>query len=174
MEIERKFTVKSLPADLDTYPHSEITQAYLCTNPVMRIRKQDETYIFTYKGKGLMVREEYNLPLNKEAFEQLLPKAEGCVISKTRYRIPLGIGDKSCPPARPSDKSCPPARLSDDSGLVIELDLFKSPSDLIMAEVEFPDEESALTFTPPDWFDKDVTDDPAYHNSNMIFVRKDN
>lgn len=164
MEIERKFTVKSLPADLDTYPHSEITQAYLCTSPVMRIRKQDETYIFTYKGKGLMVREEYNLPLNKEAFEQLLPKAEGCVISKTRYRIPLSTADKEYQSALSGD----------NSGLMIELDLFKSPSDLIMAEVEFPDEESALAFTPPEWFDKDVTDDPAYHNSNMIFIKKEN
>ncbi|MBE5881585.1 MAG: CYTH domain-containing protein [Lachnospiraceae bacterium] len=158
MEIERKFLIKTLPADLDSYPCSEITQAYLCTNPVMRIRKQDETYVFTYKGKGLMVREEYNLPLNKEAFEQLLPKAEGCIISKTRYRIPLSGAD---------------AGLSKDIALLIELDLFKSPSDLIMAEVEFPDEESALSFTPPYWFDKDVTGDPAYHNSNMIYSHKD-
>ncbi len=142
MEIERKFTIKHLPENLDSYPHVEITQAYLCTEPVMRIRKQDEEYIFTYKGKGLMVREEYNLPLTKEAFDSLLPKADGHVISKTRYQIPL-------------------------CDLVIELDLFKSPTDLIMAEVEFPDEEAALAFTPPAWFDRDVTNDPAYHNSNM-------
>lgn len=142
MEIERKFTIRELPENLDSYPHVAITQAYLCTEPVMRIRKQDEEYIFTYKGKGLMVREEYNLPLTKEAFDKLLPKAEGHIISKTRYQIPLG-------------------------DLVIELDLFKSPTDLIMAEVEFPDEETANAFTPPAWFDRDVTNDPAYHNSNM-------
>ena len=142
MEIERKFTIRELPENLDSYPHVEITQAYLCTEPVMRIRKQDEEYIFTYKGKGLMVREEYNLPLTKEAFDKLLPKAEGHIISKTRYQIPLG-------------------------DLVIELDLFQSPTDLIMAEVEFPDEEAAHAFTPPAWFDRDVTNDPAYHNSNM-------
>ena len=142
MEIERKFTIRELPENLDSYPHVAITQAYLCTEPVMRIRKQDEEYIFTYKGKGLMVREEYNLPLTKEAFDKLLPKAEGHIISKTRYQIPLG-------------------------DLVIELDLFQSPTDLIMAEVEFPDEETANAFTPPAWFDRDVTNDPAYHNSNM-------
>lgn len=142
MEIERKFTIKTLPENLESYPHAQITQAYLCTEPVMRIRKQDEEYIFTYKGKGLMVREEYNLPLTKDAFKKLLPKADGNIISKTRYFIPC-------------DK------------LLIELDLFTSPTNLIMAEVEFPDEESALSFTPPAWFDKDVTNDPAYHNSNM-------
>ena len=37
-----------------------------------------------------------------------------------------------------------------------------------MAEVEFPTEEAALAFTPPDWFGEDVTDDSRYHNSNMI------
>jgi len=142
MEIERKFTIKALPDHLEEYPHMQITQAYLCTEPVMRIRKQDNEYIFTYKGKGLMVREEYNLPLTKEAFDKLLPKAEGHVISKTRYLIP-------------------------HADFLIELDLFTSPTDLIMAEVEFPDEETALSFTPPAWFDQDVTGDPAYHNSNM-------
>ena len=152
MEIERKVTIKTLPDNLESYPHVNITQAYLCTDPVMRIRKQDDDYVFTYKGKGLMVREEYNLPLTKEAFESLLPKAEGNIISKTRYQIPL----------RGSD-----AGLSKDLSLLIELDLFESPTDLIMAEVEFPDEETAQNFTPPDWFDKDVTNDPAYHNSNM-------
>lgn len=152
MEIERKFTIKQLPDDLDSYPHVRITQAYLCTDPVMRIRRQDNEYIFTYKGKGLMMREEYNLPLNQKAFETLLPKAEGRIISKTRYQIPLSGSD---------------AGLSADLDLLIELDLFESPSPLIMAEVEFPDETSALSFVPPVWFDKDVTDDPSYHNSNM-------
>lgn len=152
MEIERKFTIKQLPTDLDSYPHVKITQAYLCTEPVMRIRKQDDEYIFTYKGKGLMVREEYNLPLTREAFNKLLPKAEGNIISKTRYQIPL------------KGASC---GLTNDIELFIELDLFESPTNLIMAEVEFPDEADALAFTPPEWFDKDVTGDPAYHNSNM-------
>ena len=152
MEIERKFTIKQLPADLDSYPHVKITQAYLCTEPVMRIRKQDDEYIFTYKGKGLMMREEHNLPLNREAFEHLLTKADGNIISKTRYQIPL------------KGSEC---GLSDAVKLLIELDLFESPSNLIMAEVEFPDEKTALAFTPPVWFDKDVTENPAYHNSNM-------
>lgn len=145
MEIERKFTIRTLPQQLNTYPHKEIEQAYLCTNPVMRIRRHGDDYIFTYKGKGMMAREEYNLPLTKEAYEHLLPKADGVTIRKTRYNIPI-----------------------EGSELIIELDLFHSPSELIMAEVEFPDEETAHAFTPPDWFLEDVTQNPAYHNSNMI------
>ena len=89
MEIEKKFLVKELPPDLDRYPHAPIVQAYLCTAPVMRIRRHGDRYIFTYKGSGLMVREEYNLPLTKESYEHLVPKADGLLIEKTRYLIPL-------------------------------------------------------------------------------------
>ena len=89
MEIEKKYLIHKLPENLETYPRKKIQQAYLCTNPVVRIRKQDEEYILTYKGKGLMVREEYNLPLNRDAYEHLLQKADGIVLTKTRYLLPL-------------------------------------------------------------------------------------
>lgn len=142
MEIERKFTVKNIP-DLTNYPFHLMEQAYLNTDPVIRIRREDDTYYLTYKGKGLLSREEYNLPLNKEAYEHLLPKADGIVIRKKRYLIPY-------------------------HSYTIELDIFMEPfSDLIIAEVEFKSENEASCFLPPDWFDQDVTLDPAYHNSNL-------
>ena len=50
MEIERKFTIKELPADLDSYPSHHIEQGYLNTSPVIRIRKEDDEYYLTYKG----------------------------------------------------------------------------------------------------------------------------
>jgi CYTH domain-containing protein len=146
MEIERKFLIEKMPEDLERFPHAEIIQAYLNTEPVLRIRKYGDDYIFTYKGSGLMVREEYNLPLTKEAFEHLLPKADGKIIQKVRYRIPLeGYGD-----------------------LVGELDIFTLPKPLTMIEVEFPDEKTARGFVAPAWFGEEVTDNPAYHNSRMI------
>ena len=80
MEIERKFLIRELPCDLTRYQCLLIQQAYLCTDPVVRIRRQDEEYVLTYKGKGLMVREEYNLPLNQAAYEHLLTKADGNII----------------------------------------------------------------------------------------------
>lgn len=64
MEIERKYLVNQVPADYMEFPCHAIEQAYLCTSPVVRIRKEDDSYYLTYKGKGLMAREEYNLPLN--------------------------------------------------------------------------------------------------------------
>ena len=142
MEIEKKYLIHKLPENLETYPRKKIQQAYLCTNPVVRIRKQDEEYILTYKGKGLMVREEYNLPLNREAYEHLLQKADGIILTKTRYFLPL------------------------PQGLTIELDVFDAPyENLRLAEVEFSSEEEANAFVPPEWFGEDVTFSKKYHNS---------
>ncbi|CBK73648.1 hypothetical protein CIY_07550 [Butyrivibrio fibrisolvens 16/4] len=39
MEIERKFLIKELP-DLSKYDYVDIEQGYLCTHPVVRIRKR--------------------------------------------------------------------------------------------------------------------------------------
>ena len=144
MEIERKYLLKELP-DVENYEYHKIEQAYLCTNPVVRVRREDENCYMTYKGGGMMSREEYNLPLNKEAYEHLVKKADGNVISKTRYLIPL---------------EC--------DGLIVEVDVFESPfAPLIMAEVEFESEEQANAFDAPDWFGKEVTFDGRYHNSYM-------
>lgn len=108
MEIERKYLIKKLPEDLAQYPHMEMEQAYLCTEPVVRVRKEGEDYVLTYKSKGLMVREEYNLPLTKESYEHLLEKADGTVITKTRYRIP------------------------EKNGLTIELDVFPFGASILL------------------------------------------
>ena len=121
MEIERKFLIKreNLPENLEQYPSKVIEQGYLCTEPVVRIRKSNDNYYLTYKSKGLLAREEYNLPLTKEAYEHLKPKADGIVISKVRYVIP------------------------EKDGLSIELDVFKAPYEgLLLAEVEFPHRRS--------------------------------
>ncbi len=142
-EIERKYLVKQVPENLASYPFHEIEQGYLCTEPVVRIRRQDEEYYLTYKSKGLMIREEYNLPLTKNAYFHLREKIDGHLISKRRYLIPL-------------------------APYTIELDVFRSPKDdLILAEVEFPSEEEALAFTPPEWFGEDVTNSSLYHNSHL-------
>lgn len=84
MEIERKFLInmEQLPFRPEDFPCRHIEQGYLCTAPVVRIRRDNEEYFLTYKSKGLMVREEYNLPLTKEAYTHLIPKADGRMIRK--------------------------------------------------------------------------------------------
>lgn len=158
MEIERKFTVKSLPPDYDKYPFRHIEQAYLNTNPVVRVRKEDDHYYMTYKGKGMLAREEYNLELNEESYYHLREKADGNIISKNRYLIPL---------KNPQFKEgC--VRPPEDYTLTIELDVFDEPfSSLILAEVEFGSTEAAESFIPPAWFWEDVTYNAEYHNSNL-------
>ena len=151
MEIERKYLIEKeqLPENLDSYPFHLIEQAYLNTDPVLRIRRQDDEYYLTYKGKGLMAREEYNLPLTQEAYEHLKSKADGLVISKTRYLIP------------------------EKNGLTIELDVFHEDYEgLLLAEVEFPSEEAANSYKPPAWFGRDVTFSSDYHNSTLSKGRK--
>ena len=145
MEIERKYLITAPPQECFSCPCRSIEQAYLCTSPVIRIRRQDEEYYLTYKGTGLLAREEYNLPLSREGYEHLCPKADGNIISKKRYLIPIT-----------------------DTALKVELDVFDAPfAPLMIAEVEFPDVETANAFTPLDWFQEDVTNNPEYHNSNL-------
>jgi len=155
MEIERKFLINpdNLTFDYKAYPCRKIVQAYLNINPVVRVRCDNDDYYLTYKGSGLLAREEANLPLNAEAFAHLLEKKDGLAIHKLRYVIPLkDIGYES-----PYD-TCN-----------IELDFFQEAhAPLVMAEVEFLSVEEANAFVPPTWFGDDVTDDRRYHNSNMI------
>jgi CYTH domain-containing protein len=157
MEIEKKYTIKKLPDNLEQYECKVIKQAYLNTSPVVRVRQANDKYTLTYKGEGLMAREEYNLPLNKAAFEHLLAKADGNVISKRRYIIPI---------EKPEfNDSCTPIVTPE---LKIELDIFDAPfAPLVMAEVEFSCVELAEAFIAPDWFDEDVTNNVEYHNSYM-------
>ena len=144
MEIERKYLVRRLPDDLSKYEAKKIAQGYLCTDPVVRIRRPNDNYYMTYKGDGLMVREEYNLPLTREAYEHLLPKIDGLLIAKTRYLIPL------------TDR------------LTAELDVFEGVlSALTLVEVEFDSVEEANAFVPPEWFGEDVTESGKYHNSYL-------
>ncbi len=160
MEIERKFLIKKLPENLEDYPLLHIEQGYLNTSPVVRVRKENEEYYLTYKGSGMMAREETNLPLNRDAYYHLREKTDGEIISKNRYLIPL------VHPAFATDNGItkPPA----DYQLTIELDVFHPPfAPLVMAEVEFGSREAAEAFIPPDWFGEDVTYCKEYHNSFM-------
>lgn len=152
MEIERKFLIdkEKLPENLEQYPHNELEQAYIITEPVLRVRKKDNQYILTYKGQGLMKREEVEFMLPKEAYEKLLTKCEGNIISKVRYRIP------------------------EKDNLTIELDIFHGDLEgLYLAEVEFPNEEDAYGYLPPAWFGKEVTQTNTFHNSTLSTMEKD-
>ena len=143
IEIERKFLIQKLPADLQDFAHHEIEQGYLCSDPVVRIRRRDDTYILTLKSGGLMEREEYEIGMDAEAYAHLKPKTDGILIGKTRYLIPY-------------------------KDHTIELDVFHGEiSPLVLAEVEFDSVAEAEQFVPPDWFGKEVTEDVRYQNAYL-------
>jgi adenylate cyclase len=142
-EIERKFLVRKLPEDLARYPSTELAQGYLVSTDdglQVRLRKKSGQYSLTYK-KGLgRVREEREVALTAEQFASLWPATEGKRLIKTRYDIPFG------------DR-------------VVEIDIYGGKHDgLVVAEVEFENEESAIHFQPPEWLGDDVTGDPRYSN----------
>lgn len=155
MEIERKFLVANLPANLEQYPHVEIEQGYLCTSPTVRIRKMGDVYWLTVKEPhqlptancqltsklpAIHNREE-EFRLTEERYNHLRAKCDCQLVRKTRYRIPL-------------------------DGLTAELDIFHGRHEgLQLVEVEFPSTEVADSFTSPSWFGDDVSTCPEYRNS---------
>ena len=150
MEIEKKYLIKYLPENIDLTDVNEIEQGYLCVNPVVRIRKYNEQYILTYKmhqdvrtKEDTCVNKEVELELTRDSYEHLKEKADGYIISKKRYKVPY-------------------------NDLIIELDIFSGENEgLIIAEVEFPDIETANGFEPPEWFGDNVSGNKSYTNAYL-------
>ena len=151
MEVERKYLVNNLPDNLDSYPHVEIEQGYLCTSPTLRIRRMGDECILTVKERvetastAIHNREE-EFKLSREAYGRLVPKCDGIFVCKTRYFVPL------------------------TTGFTAELDIFHGVHDgLRMVEVEFPGSVAADGFVPPSWFGPEVSSDHRYRNSWLAF-----
>jgi CYTH domain-containing protein len=142
-EIERKFLVRQLPADLTSFPSNEISQGYLVSlddGLQVRLRKSGERYSLTFKRGTGNVREEREVELTATQFDTLWPATEGKRLVKTRHEIPFG------------DR-------------VVEIDVYHDRHEgLVVAEVEFDEEAAAKNFQSPDWLGDDVTGDPRYSN----------
>lgn len=144
MEIEKKYLTEKIPFDITAFPKNEISQCYISTSPTIRLRKSDESYILTIKGKGKLARQEFELDITKEQYDRLKLKAETPEVIKTRYKVPL------------------------ENGLTAEIDIYYGALEgLITTEVEFSTVEEAEGFLPPKWFGKDVTFDSRYKNTSL-------
>jgi Uncharacterized protein conserved in bacteria len=152
MEIERKFLVRALPENLETYPHSELEQGYLATKgTTVRIRRDGDRYILTIKKKPKdlgpeakdLARIEIEEEIDENLYRRLGAHTETPMLCKTRYRIPYGK-------------------------YTVELDLYHGVLEgLATAEIEFPDLSEAIDAKVPDWFGKDVSSDMRYRNSHL-------
>ena len=144
MEVERKFLVGE-PPDLAGTDADEIEQGYLAIGAEgeVRVRRKGEKLVLTAKRGAGMSREEAEVELDREAFEALWPLTEGRRLHKRRHVIPQG-------------------------DLKIELDVYEGELEgLLVAEVEFPSEDDAGRFAPPDWIGDEVTGDERYLNETL-------
>lgn len=149
MEIEKKYLTKEIPFSLEGFICKQIQQAYVSYQPTIRIRKSDEQYYLTVKGKGHMAREEFELLISQKEYDGLHAKIEGNEVRKKRYLIPL------------------------ESGYTAELDLYEGElAGLLTTEVEFPTVAAAEAFIAPQWFGEDVSKDKRYKNTSLSLYGK--
>ena len=144
-EIERKFLINIIPADVKIFKRSIVKQGYICIsdNREVRCRQIDDKYYLTIKSVGNLTREENEIELNESQFYSIWTTTESARIYKERCNIDYGKH-------------------------IIELDIFKENLDgLSLAEVEFETIEDAGKFKTPIWFGKEVTKDVRYKNMNL-------
>ena len=147
VEIERKWLVAEIPPEaLGGPPPDTIEQGYLTIGndgAETRIRRRGGRCTLTVKSGGGMVRAETEITITPEQFDALWPATAAARVSKQRHTLRL-------------------------DGRVIELDVYAGAlRGLIVAEVEFDDRGAAEFFVAPDWFGREVTDDPDYKNQRL-------
>jgi CYTH domain-containing protein len=145
-EIERKFVVTDPPVEALESPAEGIDQGYLVSDGQTEIRlrrRAGRHYLTVKKGHG-EVREETEVDITPEQFDQLWSQTDGWRVEKRRHLIPLG------------------------DGLTAEMDVYSGQLEgLVTVEVEFDSREASAAFDPPGWFGEEVTGDIRYSNQQM-------
>lgn len=146
--IEKKYLIKKSPSNNKCIETIFIEQGYLSLEQDVYIRKET----FPYRKKGN--KEQYLLIIKKDdsvsvkkiqlaTYLDLLKSIDGSLIEKLRKRYAL------------------------DDGVIVDIDIFKSIPDIIIAEVEFKDLQQANDFVPPSWFGAEVTNNENFKNRNI-------
>jgi len=145
VEIERKFLVEG-ERWRKLGKGTQYRQGYLSIDleRTVRVRTDGVTGFITIKGISENARRdefEYKIPVD-DANRMLDILCISPLIEKTRYKIT-------------------------DKDMVWEVDEFWGVNEgLIIAEVELKEFNQNITL--PDWIGKEVTDDPAYFNANLV------
>ncbi|HEY2600271.1 MAG TPA: CHAD domain-containing protein [Thermoleophilaceae bacterium] len=147
IEVERKFLVAELPADLDSFARDEIQQGYVALDGETEVRvrrRRGHSPVLTVKSGGGLSRTEEEIEIGDTRYEALWALTAGRRIEKTRYTVPAG------------------------DGLVFDLDVYNGfLRGLVTAEVEFPSVEASAHFEPPSWLGLEVTEDSSYKNQAL-------
>ncbi len=144
LEVERKFLIEQLPAEVAIDSEEEIDQGYLATGEdEVRLRRQGGRCLITVKrGQGL-IRDEVEVEVDKSSFEELWPLTEGRRVEKTR--LTTEVDDRT-----------------------LEIDIYRGPlAGLVTAEIEFDDADTARAFSPPRWLTRELTGDKRYSNQRL-------
>ena len=157
LEIERKFLLKNNEWAHEATESISITQGYLSRDPkrivrvrVMQRRSTDGGAVIETKGtltvKGInegAVREEFEYDIAVEDAKCMLEHmAQDPILTKIRYLVPRPEG-------------------------TWEVDIFGGELEgLELAEIELTAAE--VSFELPEWIGEEVTDNPAYYNSNLL------
>jgi adenylate cyclase len=145
-EIERKFLIDRNHPDVQTIlstKPTKIRQGYIMSadTGVVRIRITDDVAFLTVKTRNSGIsRDEYEYEIPKNDAETMLSAMCGKVVEKERYLHQLPDGN------------------------TLELDDF-AQIDLLMGEVELASEDAPLD--TPEWFLREVSQDPAYFNNEI-------
>ena len=144
-EVERKFFFNPALWKLRPVSTAYLAQGYLADTGTweIRLRKSGDEHFFTLKqGQGLD-RDEWEVAVTAQAFEQLWGRTQGAQLTKVRESYAL-------------------------KGLVFEVDHFRGALEgLITAEVEFPDSDSAARFVPPSAFGPELTYDYRFKDRSL-------
>ena len=156
IEIERKFLISNFP-DLPICEQFNVFQFYISTNPIeVRARSQEKDddikYVLTFKGKGELSRREYEMNIDREAFNELLSFVDKPAIHKIFKTYKL------------------------DGDLLLECSLvdYNTDTEFMYAEIEFETEELANQFDKnslPFLLDEVTYDD--YYKMKNYWNRKD-
>ena len=142
-EIERKFTIKYLPNEIESIKKIEQKHIFKDTVCSIRVRKTQDflknevSYTHTIKARGEDTQKysiyELEKEITEDEYNDLYPFDGSKIIKKYRLIIPIG------------------------DNLKAEVDVFDGwLNGLIIAEVEFESVEQAESFQMPNWFEKPV------------------
>ena len=145
IEIERKFLLDGVPPTMRDATRVPIRQGYLALDgdTEVRVRITPQAATLTIKSGHGGVRVEEELALQARQAEALWQLTEGRRIEKTRRRVQA-------------------------AGAEVEIDEYGGAhAGLVVAEVEFSDEDASRAFEPPPWFAREVTADRRYSNRRL-------
>lgn len=157
-EIERKFMIGEVPTHLTPSHTFEIAQTYLALAKGEEVRTRsikDHRGTFSYtmclKFSEGMVRNEHEFEISESLYKQLTG-TNLVPLLKTR-------------------------KVYQEDGFTYELDFYdKQVCDalnldrLVVAEVEFPSLEDAISFTAPSWFGEERTGTKTYSNKSLFLM----